>query len=283
MKWVCVLGLLPSLTVFGQAISPGHYGALTAEAQVRWSELETWRASDRRDVATLRLLIHDEYFRLASDGAKLKEQLIARWTAGPPVAAGQGNDKPGNLRVHLFGTTTAVVTVDDFIRNDRGDTLRVVHSNDVWTKADGRWQLSAGYSVREQLGPDARAIRVGSTMLNRAYATKDTALLGTLLTPDFQMITGAGSRTGRAENVLGMARLLQKRPDLVMVFTPDKIDASASMGAEAGTWREQWTEPDGSVELRGSYLIMWVKQADGWRQKSLLLIPTFCQGGAYCR
>ena len=131
-------------------------------------------------------------------------------------------------------------------------------------------------------GPDARAIRAGNTVMNQAYATRDTALLATLLAPDFQMTTGAASRTGRLENMTGMARLIQKRPDLVMVFSPDKIDASSKMGAEAGTWREQWTEPDGLVELRGSYLIMWIKQADGWRQKALLLVPTACKGGAYC-
>ena len=282
MKWVGIWGFLVTGSVVGQPISPGHYGTMTAEEQVRWSELETWRASERRDAATLRLLIHDDYFRMGSDGSKLKETTIARWTDGPPVPAGQGNDKPGNLRVHLFGPGTAVVTVDDFIGNDRGDTLRVVHSNDVWAKTDGRWQLCAGHPIREQLGSDARAIRAGSAVMNRAYATKDTALLGTLLASDFQMTTGAASRTGRLENMTGMARLVQKRPDLVIVFMPDKIDASSKMGAEAGTWREQWTESDGLVELRGSYLIMWVKQADGWRQKALLLVPTACKGGAYC-
>jgi hypothetical protein len=32
---------------------------------------------------------------------------------------------------------------------------------------------------------DVAAIRAGSVIMNRAYATKDTALLGTLLAPDF--------------------------------------------------------------------------------------------------
>jgi hypothetical protein len=89
------------------------------------------------------------------------------------------------------------------------------------------------------------------------------------------MTTGAGSRTGRLDNVVGMARLVQKRPDLVMVFKPDKIEAGLEVGSEAGTWLEQWKEPDGPIELLGTtYLIMWVKQGDEWRQKVLLLVPT---------
>ena len=288
MKWVCLLGALQSVSALAQSISPGHYGTLSPKEQVRWSELETWRASERRDATILRLLIHDDYFRFGSSLTNLKERTIANWTSGPPVPEGQGPDKPGHLQIRLFGPNTAVVTVDDFIGNGRGDTLRVVHATDVWTKADGRWQLCAGYPVREQLGADVRAIRAGSAVLNRAYAVKDTALFGTLLTPDFQMTTGAGSRTGRIENMAGMARLLQKRPDLTLVFTPDKVEAGADTGAEAGTWTERWTEPDGperrtATELGGSYLILWVKGSDGWRQKSLLLVPTFCKGGAYCR
>ena len=130
---------------------------------------------------------------------------------------------------------------------------------------------------------DVEAIQAGNEVMNRAYATKDTALFGTLLMNDFQMITGAANRTGRIENMIGMARLLQKRPDLTMVFKPNTIDVGTSTGAEGGTWVEYWTEPDGRTELRGSYLIMWVKQSQSWRQKALLLAPTRCIGGAYCR
>lgn len=146
-------------------------------------------------------------------------------------------------------------------------------------------QLPAYTTLAQSLSmtSDVKAIRAGNAAMNRAYATKDTALLGTLLTNDFQMTTGAANRTGRIENMMGMARLLQKRPDLTMVFKPDTIDVGTRTGAEGGTWVEYWTEPDGRTELRGSYLIMWVKESQSWRQKALLLVPTRCIGGAYCR
>lgn len=278
-----LVALLLSWSACAQSVRPGHYGKLSPEAQVRWSELETWRASERCDSATLRLLLHDDYFLIGSDGAKLKARAIKRWTAGPPVPVGQGFDQPGHLRVHLFGSRTAVVTVDDFVRNEGGDTSRVVHSTDVWTKADGRWQLCAVYPVEEPLGADARSIRAGIVARNQAYATQDTILLGALLTSDFQMTSGAGSRTGRLENQVGMARLSQKRPDLVFVCQPRKVEIGKDLAAEAGSWTERWNEADGPTELGGTYLVMWVRQAVGWRQQAMLLVPTSCTGGAYCR
>ena len=97
------------------------------------------------------------------------------------------------------------------------------------------------------------------------------------------MITGAMAASGRAANLAGFGRLLTRRPDLQFVFSPETVEASRDIGSEAGTWVERWTEPDGPVELRGRYQVMWQRAGGEWRQKVLLLVPTACTGGAYCR
>ena len=163
-----------------------------------------------------------------------------------------------------------------------GDTVRASHETDVWVKEGGRWQLYASTSTSEKLGPAVRAIRAGSARRNRAYATRDTAALVALLAPDFQLMTGAATASGRGASVAGFRRLLAKRPDLTLVFALETVDASQGMGSEAGTWTERWTEPDGPVELRGRYQAMWKLVAGAWLQKALLLVPTACTGGAYC-
>ena len=148
-----------------------------------------------------------------------------------------------------------------------------------------RHAVPAGRRVTNPQAVDSgvQAIRRGNAQRNGAYAARDTSALAALLAPDFQMITGAGAAAGRAANVAGFRRLLAKRPDLILIFTPESVEASLDMGSEAGTWAERWTEPDGPVELRGRYQVMWQLMGGAWLQKALLLVPTACAGGAYCR
>ena len=263
------------------AVSPGHYGRLSPAEQVRWSEEEAFRASARRDSGRLRALIHADYFRLLSDGHKLKETSIRRWMQ--PAPPNLAPDAPANLRVRLLSPTTAITSFDDLRRTVAGDTLRVQHANDVWVKENGRWQLYAVTFRNEQAGPAVRAIRAGAVARNRAYAAHDTAGLAAGLAPDFQLLSGGGGASGRAANVASFRRLLGQRPDLQLVFTPETVEASSQTGSEAGTWVERWTAPDGPTELRGRYQVLWQLVAGTWVQKALLLVPTACTGGAYCQ
>jgi hypothetical protein len=258
-------------------VRPGHYGRLSPEQQVRWSEEEAFRASARKDSVRLKELLHDNYFRLLSDGRKLKKPSIQRWVEPDPP--GFAPDTPANLRVTLASPTTAITTFDDLRRTTAGDTLRIQHASNVWVKEQGRWQLYAVTFRNEQAGAAVRAIRQGAARRNQAYAAHDSAAFGALLAPDFQLTSGAGSRAGRRANVLGF-QLLQQRPGLSFSCTPETVTAGNGFGSEAGTWTEQWSGPAGFVQLSGTYLAQWVLTANGrsWQLRALLLVPTACKG-----
>lgn len=44
----------------------------------------------------------------------------------------------------------------------------------------------------------------------------------------------------------------------------------------------RWTEPDGTVEITGTYLAQWRKVDGRWLIQSELYVPTQCKGGKYC-
>jgi hypothetical protein len=70
----------------------------------------------------------------------------------------------------------------------------------------------------------------------------------------------------------------------VYVRTPLTIDIYApwAVASERGEWTGRWTEPDGSMEIGGTYLVQWRKIDDAWLIQSELYVPTHCKGSAYC-
>ena len=49
-----------------------------------------------------------------------------------------------------------------------------------------------------------------------------------------------------------------------------------------GEWTATWTEPDGPLEIGGTYQAQW-RLIDGrWLIQGELYVPTRCIGGAYC-
>jgi len=77
----------------------------------------------------------------------------------------------------------------------------------------------------------------------------------------------------------------QRRPDTIYVRTPSTIDVfdAWSVASERGEWVGRWTEPDGKVEISGTYLAQWRKIDGRWLIQSELYVPTKCIGGTYCR
>jgi hypothetical protein len=52
---------------------------------------------------------------------------------------------------------------------------------------------------------------------------------------------------------------------------------------ERGEWTGTWTEPDGPLEIGGTYLAQWRKVDGQWMIQAELFVPTRCTGAAYCR
>jgi len=138
-----------------------------------------------------------------------------------------------------------------------------------------------------QPGPadDGAAIRAARAASNRAIAAHDVAGIARHWLADVHIVTSTSAQaTGREANGARMAQQFARRPDTVYVRTPTRVEVLSAwaVAAETGTWTGRWTEPDGVVDIAGTYLAQW-RQVDGaWRIQAELFVPTTCRGSRYC-
>lgn len=91
-------------------------------------------------------------------------------------------------------------------------------------------------------------------------------------------------RSGRGPNQQRMAHQFATRPDTIYVRQPSAIDVYLpwAMAAERGDWAAKRTEPDGAVDMAGTYMAQW-RSIDGmWLIQAELYLPTRCSGSKYC-
>lgn len=102
---------------------------------------------------------------------------------------------------------------------------------------------------------------------------------------DVQVVSSTSAQAaGRQANQQRMARQFETRPDTIYIRTPGTIDVYApwDVAAERGTWVGRWTEPDGKLEIGGTYLVQWRKVNRQWLIQAELYVPTHCRGSKYC-
>ena len=65
---------------------------------------------------------------------------------------------------------------------------------------------------------------------------------------------------------------------------PTTIDffRACDVASESGEWTGRWTEPDGVVDVGGTYLAQWRKIGSTWRIQAEIFVPTRCSGSRYC-
>jgi ketosteroid isomerase-like protein len=154
-----------------------------------------------------------------------------------------------------------------------GLTLAAIFSPGVWTAA----QPAAG---------DEAAIRAARALSNGAIARHDVPAVARHWLPDVHIVSSTSAQgSGRDTNGQRMALQFARRPDTLYVRTPIAVELLEPWGvaAERGTWTGRWTEPDGVVEIAGTYLAQWRKTGDAWRIQAELFVPTSCRGSGYCR
>jgi hypothetical protein len=81
-----------------------------------------------------------------------------------------------------------------------------------------------------------------------------------------------------------MAAQFKNRPDTVYVRTPAAIEVypAWAVASERGEWTGKWTEPDGKLEIGGTYQAQWRKINGQWLIQAELFVPTHCKGAKYC-
>jgi ketosteroid isomerase-like protein len=120
---------------------------------------------------------------------------------------------------------------------------------------------------------------------NQLVAYRKPAELAGLVTDDVQLITPSRVVSGRKNLARSYEGLLQKRPDIVQIFTPERVERNAKwkFAAERGRWSESWQEQGEDTEVRGSYYALWKLKDGRWRLHSQVVTPLSCSGARYCK
>lgn len=132
---------------------------------------------------------------------------------------------------------------------------------------------------------DEAAIRAARADSNRAIAARDVPGIAKHWLPDISIVTSTSAQHSGADgNAQRMATQFQRRPDTIYVRTPATVDVFAAwnVASERGEWTGRWTEPDGVVQIRGTYLAQWRKVDGTWRIQAEVYVPTACTGSSYC-
>jgi ketosteroid isomerase-like protein len=132
---------------------------------------------------------------------------------------------------------------------------------------------------------DAAAIRAARTASNAAIAKHDVPGIAAHWTADVHIVTSTSAQgTGKDVNGQRMAQQFARRPDTVYVRTPTTIEVLREwdVASERGDWTGRWTEPDGVVDIGGTYLAQWRRVNGTWLIQAELFVPTRCRGAKYC-
>lgn len=145
--------------------------------------------------------------------------------------------------------------------------------------------MAAGAGQSGAGGDDASAIRAARADSNRAIARHDVDGIAKHWLANVSIVTSTGAHDDSTEANAGRMRAqFTRRPDTVYVRTPTSVEVFTawSVASERGEWTGRWTEPDGVVNIGGTYLAQWRKVNGAWLIQAEVFVPTRCTGSAYC-
>jgi len=151
---------------------------------------------------------------------------------------------------------------------------------------DWSLKVSALEIADRVLFADERLIREARARSNAAIAAHDPVALAQTWMADVHVVSSTSAQVaGRAANQQRMARQFATRPDTIYVRKAATIDVYLewAVAAERGEWTGRWTEPDGVMQIGGTYLVQWRKVDGQWLIQAELYVPTRCSGSRYCR
>lgn len=132
---------------------------------------------------------------------------------------------------------------------------------------------------------DEQAIRDLRARSNAAIAAHDLDGIARVWLNDVHVVSSTSAQTaGSQGNQQRMAAQFKNRPDTIYVRTPVAIEVYApwEVASERGEWVGRWTEPDGRLEIGGTYQAQWRKVNGQWLIQAELYVPTRCRGSKYC-
>ena len=138
---------------------------------------------------------------------------------------------------------------------------------------------------QNQKSGDEQLIRAARDRSNAAIAKHDLDGIAAAWMEDVHVVSSTSAQTaGKRANRDRMAAQFTNRPDTIYVRTPVTIDVYApwNVASERGEWTGKWTEPDGALEIGGTYQAQWRKIDGRWLILGELFVPTRCKGSKYC-
>jgi ketosteroid isomerase-like protein len=132
---------------------------------------------------------------------------------------------------------------------------------------------------------DEQLIRQVRLKSNDAIAQQDTVVLAETWTSDYHIISSRNFEiSGMENNRHNFAKEFASKKELLYVRTSTKVEVFAdwNMASEQGTWSGQWREPDGLVQLTGTYLAKWHKINNQWKIRAEIFVPLSCSGSSFC-
>lgn len=133
---------------------------------------------------------------------------------------------------------------------------------------------------------DEQQIRSARDRSNLAIAKHDLDGIAAAWLDDVHIVSSTSAQgAGKAANRQRLAAQFKSRPDTIYVRTPVAIDVFEpwNVASERGEWVGTWTEPDGKLEIGGTYQAQWRKIDGRWLIQAELFVPARCKGSKYCR
>ncbi len=133
--------------------------------------------------------------------------------------------------------------------------------------------------------PAVAEIRAARARSNTAIAAHDIEGITREWMPDVHVVSSTGTQNGGIDtNARSMQAAFDRRPDTKWVRTPHTISVNErwDVASEEGRWVGTWTEPDGPLEIGGTYLAQWRRVNGRWLIQAEVFVPLECRGGAYC-
>ena len=154
--------------------------------------------------------------------------------------------------------------------------------------------LGCGVAAHDKSGVDVSSLQPGDEQLirdararsNQAIAAHDLPAIARAWMENVHVVSSTSAQTaGRTANQERMRQQFSNRPDTVYVRRPTAVDVFApwDVASERGEWTGRWTEPDGVLEIGGTYQAQWRRVDGHWLIQAELFVPARCTGAAYCR
>jgi ketosteroid isomerase-like protein len=135
------------------------------------------------------------------------------------------------------------------------------------------------------LQTDENLIRSARARSNAALAKHDLDGIAALWMDDVHVVSSTSAQgAGKNANRDRLALQFKNRPDTIYVRKPITVEVYApwNVASERGEWTGKWTEPDGIMEIGGTYQAQWRKIDDRWLIQGELFVPAYCRGSSYC-